>query len=276
MTKRLGLALGGGGVLGFAHIRVLELLDELELRPSIVAGCSIGAVIGALYASGISGKGIRDLAGEYSVQRGDTLKDVVKKGDSLLKWLKILIPETRRGGLMNIDRFLVSALEPIESITFEGLKIPLVVVATDFWTAEEVVMEKGDVAPAVRASMAIPGAFTPVSMDGRVLMDGGLVNRLPYDHLKRRCDVTLAVDVSGERRSVDAQIPHVPDAVFGALDIMQAVALSHKLASSEPDILVRVRMHGISMLDFTKIDEVLQQMEPSIDGLRSRLSEIRF
>ena len=274
--KRLGLALGGGGVLGFGHIRVLELLDELGLRPSIIAGSSIGAVIGALYASGVSGRGIRDLAGEYSIQRGDTLKDVMKKKTSLLKWLKVLIPEPRRGGLMSIDRFLVSALDPIKGITFDGRKVPLVVVATDFWTAEEVVLEKGDVATAVRASMAIPGAFTAVSMDGRVLMDGGLVNRVPYDHLKGRCDVTLAIDVSGERHSTGDQIPSVPDALFGALDIMQTVALDQKLASSEPDVLVRARMHGISLLDFTKIDEVLHQMEPAIDDLRSRLSEIRF
>ncbi len=276
MKKRLGVALGGGGVLGFGHIRVLELLDELELRPSVIAGSSMGAVIGALYASGISGRGIRELAEEYSVQRGDALKDVMKKLPSLLKWLRVFIPERRRGGLISIDRFLASALEPIEGVTFESLEVPLVVVATDFWTAEEVVMEEGDVATAVRASMAIPGVFTPVSTGGRVLVDGDLVNQVPYDHVSARCDITLAVAVSGERHAGENRIPRVPDAVFGALDIMQTVALERKLASSEPHVLFRARMQDISMLDFSKIGEVLDQMEREIERLRSRLSDIRF
>ena len=276
MKKRLGLALSGGGVLGFAHIPVLELLDELELRPSVIAGSSMGAVIGALYASGISGRGMRELAEEYSVQRGDTVKDVLHKLPSLLKWLRIFIPERRRGGLMSIDRFLVSALEPIEGVMFESLEVPLVVVATDFWTAEEVVMEEGDVATAVRASMAIPGVFTPVSIDGRVLVDGDLVNRVPYDHVSARSDITLAVAVSGERRAGENRIPRVPDAVFGALDIMQTVALKRRLASSEPDVLFRARMQGISMLDFSKIGEVLEQMDHEIENLRSRLSDMRL
>lgn len=274
--KRLGLALGGGGVRGFAHICVLELLDELGLQPSIIAGTSMGAVIGALYASGMSGKDIGELAREYSIQDGDTLRDVMKKRSSLAKWLKAFVPERRRGGLMSIDRFLVSALEPIMHITFEKLKVPLVVVATDFWTAEEVVMESGDLATAVRASMAIPGAFTPVSKDGRVLVDGGLVNRVPYDHLKGRCDVTVAVDVIGERRTHLGHVPHVTEAAVGALDIMQKVAFDQKLASSRPDILIQAPIHGIGVLAFTKISEVFRQMEPAIGDLRAQLSELKM
>jgi NTE family protein len=200
----------------------------------------------------------------------------MKKRSSLLKWLGALVPERRRGGLVSIDRFLASSLDPIMGITFEDLEIPLVVVATDFWTAEEVVIESGSVATAVRASMAIPGAFTPVSMNGRILVDGDLVNRVPYDHLKDRCDVTVAVDVSAERLSDVDHVPGVADAIFGAFDIMQTAALDHKLASSQPDILVRVRIRGIRGLDFTKIGDVLLQMEPAIDDLRRRLSELEL
>jgi NTE family protein len=204
----------------------------------------------------------------------------MKKRSSLLKWLRALVPERRRGGLVSIDRFLASSLDPIMGVTFEDLEIPLVVIATDFWTAEEVVIENGNVATAVRASMAIPGAFTPVSLNGRVLVDGDLVNRVPYDHLKGRCDVTIAVDVSGERLSdvghVPGHVPGVADAIFGAFDIMQTAALDHKLVSLQPDILVRAPIRGIRGLDFTKIGEVLQQMEPAIDDLRRRLSELEI
>lgn len=273
--RRIGLALGGGGVRGFAHICVLELLDEMGLEPSVIAGTSMGAVIGALYASGVSGKDLRELAREYSIQDGDTIRDVMKKRSHLVKWLGALVPERRGAALVSIDRFLVSALEPIMSVTFDELKIPLVVVATDFWTAEEVVMEHGDVATAVRASMAIPGAFAPVCKDDRVLVDGGLVNRVPYDHLRGRCDVTIAVDVIGERRSRDGHVPRVAEAVVGALDIMQKAAFDLKLASERPDILVQAPIHGIGVLAFTKIGEVLRQMEPAVGDLRGRLSELK-
>jgi NTE family protein len=200
----------------------------------------------------------------------------MKKRSFLLQWLRALVPERRRGGLVSIDRFLASSLDSIVGITFEELKIPLVVIATDFWTAEEVVIENGDVATAVRASMALPGAFTPVSLNGRVLVDGDLVNRVPYDHLKDRCDVTIAVDVSGERLSDVGHVPGVGDAIFGAFDIMQRAALDHKLALSQPDILIRAPIRGVRGLDFTKIGEVLRQMEPAIDDLRKRLSELKL
>ena len=124
--------------------------------------------------------------------------------------------------------------------------------------------------------MAIPGAFTPVSLNGRVLVDGDLVNRLPYDHLKDRCDVTVAVDVSGQRSSGEGHVPGVTDAIFGAFDIMQTAALDHKLASSQPDILVRAPIRGIRGLDFTKIGDVLRQMDPAIDDLRRRLSDLKL
>ncbi len=198
----------------------------------------------------------------------------MKKRSHLATWLRALIPDRKRGGLVSIDRFLVSALAPFLGITFEELKIPLIVVATDFWTAEEAVMENGDVATAVRASMAIPGAFAPVCRDGRVLVDGGLVNRVPYDHLEGRCDVTIAIDVGGERRSDDGHMPRVTESVVGALDIMQRVAFEQKLAAAKPDILVRAPIHGIGVLDFTKIGEVLHQMEPAVADLRGRLLEL--
>ena len=274
--KRLGLALGGGGVRGFAHICVLEVLDELGIRPSVIAGSSIGAVIGALYASGMSGKDIRELTREYSIQGGDTLKDVMKKRSHLAQWLRALIPERGRGGIFSIDRFLASALKPSLGITFGNLKTPLIVIATDFWTAEEVVIEKGDVATAVRASMAVPGAFTPVSMDGRVLVDGDLVNIVPYDHLRGRCDVGVAVDVSGDRRSDGVHVPHVTESLLGALDIMQKAALDLKLASAKPDVLIRIPLCGIPILAFTRIGEVLRQAEPAVGDVRRQLSALEL
>jgi NTE family protein len=127
---------------------------------------------------------------------------------------------------------------------------------------------------AVRASMAIPGAFAPVLRDGRVLVDGGLVNRVPYDHLKGRCDVTVAVDVIGDRHADRAHIPTVIEASSGALDIMQRAAFDLRLSTAPPDILMRAPIHGIPTLGFTRIGDVLRQAEPAVSDLRRRLSAL--
>ena len=174
--KSVGLALGGGGVRGLAHIPVLELLDELDLKPAVIVGTSIGGIIGALYASGRSGSDIRHLIEEHTIHPNDGLKGVLDKTGGILKWVTSLLPELHRGGLLNVDRLLGTLLNGISESTFLDLEIPLSVVATDYWNSSQVVFDRGPVMPAVRASMAVPGVFTPVLLDNMVLVDGGIVN----------------------------------------------------------------------------------------------------
>ena len=194
---RIGLALGGGGIRGLAHVCVLEHLDRLQMQPSIIAGCSIGAIIGALYASGQSGKTIRELIDTHTIRRKDSWQDILHKGPEILKWVFALTPTRRRGGLLNVDRLLNQLLGSVAKADFAELEIPLLVVATDFRTAEEVVLSAGPIRPAVRASVAVPGLFSPIEHSGRLLVDGGLVNQLPYDLVFERSDITIAVDKQG-------------------------------------------------------------------------------
>ena len=270
---KLGLALGGGGVRGLAHIPVLEALDELGVRPSIIAGTSMGAIVGALYASGMSGREIRERVKRHIILRDDTWRDVIEKRADLLKWLNVFSADFSRGGFIKTQGFFKFLLGEIRKSTFEELEIPLLVIAADFWTAEEVVFETGDLLAPVQASMAVPGIFAPVSIGGRVLVDGGVVNLVPYDHLLDRADVTVAVNVSRTRAPSIKEVPSAMESVLGALDIMQKAALAEKMKYRKPDIYVHPEIHAVRMLEFSKIEEMFVQAAPAVEALKRRLAE---
>jgi NTE family protein len=272
LKKTIGLALGGGGVRGLAHIPVLELLDEVGLRPAVIAGTSMGAVIGALYASGMSGADIRQLIWEHTIHHSHGLKEVVEQGSTLLEWATSLLPEIHRGGLVNVDRLLGKLLGKVGEGDFEQLEIPLYVVATDFWRSSQVVLESGPVLQAVRASMAVPGVFAPVKVEGRVLFDGGVVNNLPYDLLTGWLDVVIAVNVSSDRTPGARSVPSTVDSIMGALDIMQAAALALKLEVSTPDIMINHTVRDVGMLEFVRSTEVLDGSACLKGELRERLA----
>ena len=100
---KIGLALGGGGVRGFAHVLVLKALDDLGLEPAVIAGTSMGAIIGSMYASGVSGDTLLELVHEHSVLKDDSLRDIYEKRDSLLEWLSVFTPATERGGIIKAE-----------------------------------------------------------------------------------------------------------------------------------------------------------------------------
>ena len=186
MAMKIGLALGGGGVRGLAHIPILETLDDFGIKPSIIAGTSMGAIIGALYASGMSGKEIRERISRHLILKDDTWRDIIAKKSDLLKLVTAFSAEFPRGGFINTQGFFEYLFSEIKKRTFEELEVPLLVIAADYWTAEEIVFETDALLPALQASMAVPGVFAPVSIGGRVLVDGGVVNLVPYDHLLER------------------------------------------------------------------------------------------
>ncbi len=196
---RIGLALGGGGAKGLAHIPILEVLDELGVRPSAIAGTSIGAVIGALYASGVKGREIREGIHEMVFSEGKGEHRALDLPRGLRQILDLIDLDLGSGGLLRGEKFLERIYEDVRARSFEELQTPLKVVATEFWTREEVVFESGELLPAVRASMSLPVLFSPVVRGHRVLMDGGAVNPVPYDLLLDECDFTIAVDVAGSR-----------------------------------------------------------------------------
>jgi NTE family protein len=270
---KIGVALGGGGVRGLAHISVLEALDQLGLRPSVMAGTSMGAIIGALYASGISGQELKERVERHIILKDDTWQDVIEKRANLLKWVNVFSADFSSKGLLKAQGFFKYLFSEIQENRFEDLEIPLVVIAADYWTAEEVVFETGDLLPAVQASMAVPGVFAPVSIAGRVLVDGGVVNLVPYDRIMDRADLTIAVNVARTRPQNTAEIPNAIESVLGAFDIMQSAALAEKMKYRKPDIYVRPEIPDVRMLDVGKIEEVFTQTAQAVEEMKKHLAD---
>jgi NTE family protein len=273
---KVGLALGGGGVRGLAHISVLEALDELGCRPSVIAGTSMGAIIGALYASGMSGKDMKELIKHYLVTKDDPRREAISKTARFLTWFSAFPGKQSRGGMLRADRFFDHLFQEIDKTTFEDLKIPLIVVATDYWTAEEVAFHKGELIPALKASTAVPGVFPPVVIGGRVLIDGGVVNLVPYEHVTRLCDVTIAVDVTGTHTQSKHEVPGVMESILGTFSIMQTSALAGKLKVTQPNIYIRPDIRNVRLLDIGKATDVFEQAAPAVEELKAQLSQIKF
>lgn len=272
--KTIGLALGGGGARGLAHALVLEALDELGCRPSIIAGTSMGAIMGALYASGVPGKTIRENIQKYSISRKDTWTDLFKRRSDLLKVVRTVGVERGPGGLVKPDRFLNFLLAAVHRKTFADLDIPLLVIAADYWSGEEVILESGALLPALKASSAIPGVFAPVWIGERMLVDGGIVDLVPYEHILGRCDVSIAVNVSGLRAAASRSTPTVLESVLVSLQIMQETTLSEKLKHRRPDIYVRPDILNVPALAFGRAARVLRQSTPAVEEMKVALAKL--
>lgn len=270
---KVGIALGGGGVRGLAHIPALETLDSLGIRPCAVAGTSMGALIGALYAAGLSGRDIRSIVEANSSASGDTLKDLYRKRVTLLKWIGGVRPAWVGSGFLRADKLVERLVGEMSAETFEDLEIPLKVVATDFYSGEPVVFESGELLPALQASMSVPGVFVPVESDGRVLVDGGIVNNLPFDLLPDDCGITVAIDVAPTRKNTNGEPPSMVEAVVGMFDIMMDRITGTRLEKRPPGIHIRPELVGIRILDFDKIATVFEQAQPAIEDLEKQLKE---
>jgi NTE family protein len=272
--KHIGLALGGGGVRAMAHVPILEAMDHSGLKISALAGTSMGAILGALYASGLTGEAIRQKIRRQAGLDGLKQKTFAGKSSLLLQWLKMVKFDSGRGGLLRADGFLTFLLDEIRDTTFEDLKIPLQVVTADFWTGEEVVFSSGPLLPALEASMAIPGIFSPVSFGGRVLIDGGMVNNVPYDRLTDGCDITIAIDVTPRRHPGKRQRPTLVESILGMYDILIDTAMARKLTNSSPSIYFRPGLDNVMTLDFSKITSVWAQTEPAMGDLMKQISQL--
>jgi len=254
---RIGIALGGGGARGLCHIEFLRVLDELSVVPSVIAGTSIGAIVGGLYAAGISAAGLADLLAGFG------LKDLTKLVDLSMFNDKAVIKGKK------IEHFLEERL-PVTR--FEECRIPLKVVATDFWNREPVIFESGDLAPAVRASMSLPAVFEPVRLGGRVLVDGGAVNPLPFDIIREDCDLLIAVDVTGERvPGSRSSLPGMLESVISTFLIMQSSIVEGKMISARPDIYIRPRLINVGLLDFHRDEEILAGVAEDVRDFRRTL-----
>lgn len=268
-SLRLGLVLGGGGARGLAHIPVLELLDKMKIRPCCIAGTSIGAVMGALYASGLSGLEIRSLVQDTIVGKDDSPFEKLKDIKRLVKFLDI---DFLGPGIFKGDSIMKYLYDAIKIDNFDDLEIPLKVVTTDFWGSSQVVISSGSLLQGIKASMGLPGLFTPVKYGDQILIDGGGVNPVPWDVLDE-CDVVVAVDVLGYAESVSDSSPNAVKAVLDMFDIMQKSIVEARRQSGSPDIYIKPEIINIGILEFNRAEEIYACAETACSELKKELME---
>jgi NTE family protein len=270
---RIGIALGAGGAKGIAHIPMLEALDEIGVVPTRIAGCSIGAVIGALYASGLPAVEIKEMIAGLAITRSDTIRGVFAER-KLGRWIEMIDPDFRRSGLIRAESIMAQLCHERPCESFSDLAIPLLVVATDFSERRPVVLDSGPLKPAIQASMALPGLFSPVEVDGRVLIDGGTTNPLPYDLLRDSCDIVVAIDINSGGTTDTGEAPGYFSNLFGSIRIMQQAIVDQKLRASPPDIYIRPELGDVRTLQFHKASEIYRQAESAKEQLKRELERV--
>jgi len=290
MKPKLGLVLGSGSARGWAHIGVLRALAEAGYVPDIVAGCSIGAFIGAAYADG-------DI---------DKLEDWVRG----LEWKEVLglLDVSFSGGLFKGEKLVAFFQRHFVDKEFSSLPMPFACVATELGTGREIWLREGSVASAVRASIALPGLFTPVVRDERLLVDGGLVNPVPVSLCRAMgADIVIAVDLGSDRVGslrhqsklaaeavADGQepgwatllrktfsrprlsngdlLPSMAGVLSTSIHIMQMHIARSRMAGEPADVLLTPRLGHLALMDYHRGSEAIEEgraavirMLPSIE-----------
>ena len=242
--KKLGLVLGSGGARGVAHIGFLKALEDAGIKPDYISGCSMGAIVGACYATGMD---------------ADTMMHEV----SQLGVTDILDPSINPimdGAVFRAKRMKRKLKEYLKDYTFKDLKLPFCCVATNMITGETQTFD-GDhiVLDCVTASATIPGVFKPVEIDGALFLDGGLKCRLPIQQVRDMgADVVVVLDVLGDvypeekRRSLLTVL-------FRAFDIMDAELSKYQVAEMQPDLYLAPRMEGVKMYRLNAFEQSYQE-----------------
>src|SRR5262245_19857676 len=243
---RIGIALGGGSARGLTHIPYIEAMDELGLKPAVIAGTSIGALIGSGWANGMSGAELR----EHSFSVLGTMKIIAGRlwgaqvrnlGNMFTKGFSVQLDAERV-----VDAFLPDPF-PFD---FKDLKIPFRVVATDFTSWHQVVFNTGPLREAIAGSVAIPGLFKPVHFANHFLVDGGVVNPLPLDQAAD-CDIVVGIDVNGDPSEVINKTSHgLIDVWFGSAQIMMHSLTAHMMAAYPPDVYARPHLSTFGAMEY--------------------------
>jgi NTE family protein len=285
MTARptLGITLGSGSARGWAHIGVLRGLVEHGIEPDFVAGCSMGAMVGAAFAAG----------------RIEQLETWALS----LDWKRVvgLADVGFRGGLFKGDRLLNLYQGQFVQCAFSELSVPFAAVATDLATGQEIWLRDGDVSDAVRASCAVPGLFRPVLRDGRYLVDGSVVNPIPVSLCRAMgATVVIAVDLGSHRTrrfpldthnasplkfqkrgffntpafvaaAQSRPLPSLTDTLLGAIDIMQERIAQARLAGESPDVMLTPDLEQFGPFEYHRAAlsiaagrEIVEEMMPAI------------
>ncbi len=281
----IGLALGSGAARGWAHIGVIQALEEAGIRPTLVAGCSFGALVGAGYA-------------------GESMDKLETWARSIRSWDVMRLLDVRLGGgLIEGDDLMRSLAKQVEPVDIEKLRVPFAAVATDLEAGREVWLREGSLIDAVHASIAVPGLMSPVRNQGRWLVDGGLTDPVPVSLCRALgADVVIAVnlnsdlvgrhvrDIRGaarhdtdnesglrkwvddlderlldgrigkwlEERDKEEPTPGMLDVMAGAINIMQDRITRSRMAGDPPELMISPKLSHIGLLEFERANETIE------------------
>ena len=240
--KSLGLALGSGGSRGIAHIGFLQALEEAGIRPDYISGCSMGSVVGAAYAAGVSPQEMR-------------------KAACSLRFLDLFDVTRKPGGILDTRKMRRLLARYIGDKTFSELNLPFSCVAVDMIRQEVIEFSSGSVLDAVVASSSIPSVFKPTEIDGMRLVDGGVLRRVPVEEVKEMgADVVIAVDVLG-RKSCKERCPNSVGMLLEVIDLMDnaRTAAYRKAARKSYDLWLEPELADMSQYAFKKLDFAYEQ-----------------
>ena len=265
---RIGLALGGGAARGLAHIQILHAFDELGIKPHRMSGTSIGALIGAGYAGGLSAAELEDHSRSVLSNRLDAARRAFSSG---------------RGGVMDLINF-----NPLASPILEGTQlvklvlppsvpddvakfaIPFTIVTTDFYNMNEVTFTSGDPVFAIAASIAIPG-FISAPKRETTLIDGGCVNPVPISHVQQDCEIVAGVNVIGKPRKASAADARSTHLLSGAMQIQQQKIAQLQRDSLRCDIWIEPAISQFRIHDFFRFEDIMSAARPARDEIKRSL-----
>ena len=238
VPPKLGLALGGGAARGFAHIGVIQVLEEAGLRPDFVAGTSAGSVVAALYASGKTGAQLQQI--------GESMEEA-----AITDWTLPVF----NSGILRGDALAKYVNQQVGGRAIENMTVPLGIVATDLYSGEMMVFQKGDTGKAVRASSAVPAIFQPVKISGRSYVDGGLVSPVPVRAARSMgAQVVLAIDITSPPDSSGSD--NTITVLLQTASIMGKSINAFEL--KEADVVVRPDLRAVSSADFSSRKKAIE------------------
>ncbi|MTI96071.1 MAG: patatin family protein [Firmicutes bacterium] len=236
---KIGLALGAGSARGIAHLGVLRVLEKYKIPIDYIAGTSMGALIGGLYSFGLDVEFMIKFASELQSR----------------SWIDLTVP---RQGFVRGDKIQSMLQLLTKNQRIEDLPRPFAAVATDIERGEPVVLSKGALATAIRASISIPVVFKPISIDDKLLVDGGIVDRVPVSVVRQMgADVIIAVDVN--KFVAHQPVRNMFDVMFQTIDIMERKIMNTTILDT--DILIRPQVGHISPAHFHRVDELVAEGE---------------
>ena len=252
---KIGLALGSGGARGLAHIGVIKVLEEEGIPIHMIAGSSMGALVGTFYAAGHNV--------EYLIKISQAFRRKY--------FLDFTLPKL---GLISGNKIKEFIRIFTHNKNIEDLKLPVAIIATDVHTGEKVVFRKGPIAERLRASISIPGIFVPETVEGRMLFDGGVSDRVPVSVVREMgADIVIAVDVAGLK--TNATISTIYDVIFQSIDIMQKELVTSR--ELQADVMIRPDVEMYNAYSFAQASEIIEKGEvearKALDRIRKVIEE---